>query len=306
MITVAAVAAEFGRDLDVAFARIAAILDEARARGARLVALPEAALGGYLTSLRAPADAATGPAAEGTGAADEPAAADRSLPPALDLDGPQVRRLARLAGDLVVTAGLCEADGDARYNTAVAVSGDGVLGVHRKVHQPLGEGASYLAGNRFAAFDTPVGRLGMLICYDKAFPEAARALAIDGAQIVACLSAWPAARTFSAPDLADDRWTHRFDLFDRARALENQVLWLSANQAGSFGSLRFVASAKVVGAGGEVLATTGTRAGVAYASVDLATMLASARASMFHLRDRRPDTYPPATSQPGTSHVAEV
>ncbi|MCK9894932.1 carbon-nitrogen hydrolase family protein [Frankia sp. AgB32] len=320
MITVAAVAAEFGRDLDVAFTRIAAILDEARARGARLVALPEAALGGYLTALDAvSADEAAAPAGEPAPAA---SAADYSLPPALDLDGPEVRRLARLAGDLVVTAGLCEADGDARYNTAVAVSGDGVLGVHRKVHQPLGEGASYLAGNSFAAFDTPVGRLGMLICYDKAFPEAARALAVDGAQIVACLSAWPAARTFSAPDLAEDRWTHRFDLFDRARALENQVLWLSANQAGSFGSLRFVASAKVVGAGGEVLATTGTRPGVAYAAVDLAAMLASARASMFHLRDRRPDTYPPGTDHPAptraaadvasagpgttTSHVAEV
>lgn len=275
MITVAAVADTFGRDLTDAFARIAAILTEARARGADLVVLPEAALGGYLTTLDDPAhDAGTG-----------------SLPPALDLEGPQVRRLAALAGDLVVTAGLCEADGDLRYNTAIALSGDGLLGVHRKVHQPLGEGASYRAGDRFDAFDTPLGRMGMLICYDKAFPEAARALAVDGAQIVACLSAWPAARTLPAPDLADDRWTHRFDLFDRVRALENQVLWVSANQAGTFGTLRFVASAKVVDAGGEILATTGTRAGVAYATVDLAAMLASARAGMFHLRDRRPDTY---------------
>ena len=66
----------------------------------------------------------------------------------------------------------------------------------------------------------------MLICYDKAFPEAARALALDGAEIIACLSAWPAARTAASPDLADDRWTHRFDLFDQARALENQVVWV--------------------------------------------------------------------------------
>ena len=172
-ITVAAVAANFGRDLDDAFARIGAILADARERGAGLVVLPEATLGGYLADL-------------GGGAV--------PLPPALDLDGPEVRKLAALAGDLVVTAGLCEADGDARYNTAVAVNGDGVLGVHRKVHQPLGEGASYAAGDRFDAFDTPVGRLGMMICYDKAFPEAARALALDGAEIVACMSAWPAAR----------------------------------------------------------------------------------------------------------------
>lgn len=271
MITVAAVADNFGRDLDDSFARIAILLDQARARGAALVALPEATLGGYLANL------------DGAG--------DVSLPPALDVDGPEVRRLAALAGDLVVTAGLCEADGATRYNTAVAVTGDGVLGVHRKVHQPLGEGASYDAGERFEAFETPVGRMGMMICYDKAFPESARALAVDGAQIIACLSAWPAARTHTSPDLAQDRWTRRFDLFDRARALENQVLWVSANQSGTFGSLRFVASAKVVDSGGDVLATTGTAPGVAYADVDLETMLAGARAGMFHLRDRRPEAY---------------
>jgi N-carbamoylputrescine amidase len=271
MITVAAVADNFGRDLDDAFARIKIILDDARAAGAALVALPEATLGGYLANL------------DGAG--------DVSLPPALDVDGPEVRRLAALAGDLVVTAGLCEADGATRYNTAVAVTGSGVLGVHRKVHQPLGEGASYAAGDEFRAFDTPIGRMGMVICYDKAFPEAGRALAIDGAEIVSCMSAWPAARTNPTPDLADDRWTRRFDLFDRVRALENQLLWVSANQSGTFGSLRFVASAKVVDAGGDVLATTGTQRGVAYATVDLEAMLASARAGMFHLRDRRPDAY---------------
>jgi predicted amidohydrolase len=270
-VTVAAVAENFGRDLDAAFARIASLLADARAQGVRLLVLPEATLGGYLANL------------DGHG--------DVSLPPALDVDGPEVKRLAALAGDIVVTAGLCEADGSTRYNTAVAVTGDGVLGVHRKVHQPLGEAASYAAGERFDAFDSPVGRLGMMICYDKAFPESARALAVDGAEIICCMSAWPAARTNSAPTLAGDRWTRRFDLFDRARALENQVLWVSANQAGTFGSLRFVASAKVVDSGGDVLATTGTEPGVAHASVDLEEMLSAARGGMFHLRDRRPDTY---------------
>jgi predicted amidohydrolase len=247
------------------------ILDDARARGAGLVVLPEATLGGYLANLDG--------------------ARRVSLPPALDVEGPEVKRLAMLAGDLVVTAGMCEADGKTRYNTAVAVTGDGLLGIHRKVHQPLGEGASYAAGESFQAFDSPVGRLGMMICYDKAFPESARALAVDGADIVCCMSAWPAARTNPTPELADDRWTRRFDLFDRARALENQVLWVSANQSGMFGSLRFVASAKVVDSGGDVLATTGTSAGIAYATVDLREMLTAARGGMFHLRDRRPDAY---------------
>jgi predicted amidohydrolase len=66
---------------------------------------------------------------------------------------------------------------------------------------------------------------------------------------------------------------------------------VSANQSGQFGSLRFVASAKVVGPGGDVLASTGVAAGVAYAEVDLAQSLAAARGGMFHLRDRRPDAY---------------
>jgi N-carbamoylputrescine amidase len=279
-VRMAAVAAPFDRDLEADFALIERLITGARADGVRLIALPEACLGGYLTNLDRGADLAGADA-----------------PPALDPEGPEIRRLARLAGDLVVCAGYCEADGDRRYNSAVCISGDGVLGRHRKVHQPLGEDASYAAGDRFAAFDTPVGRLGMMICYDKAFPEAARALALDGAEIGVCVSAWPASRTDPSPDLADDRWTRRFDLFDRARALENQMVWLSANQAGTFGALRFVASAKVVDPGGEVLATTGVTAGVAVAELDVRQALDTARRSMAHLRDRRPNAYQPPPAQ---------
>jgi N-carbamoylputrescine amidase len=271
-----AVADNFGRDLAAGFARIEAILDHARAIGARLVVFPEATLGGYLAHL----DPGGPP----------------DLPPAFDPAGPEIAELARLAGDLVVCAGYCEGDGTSRYNAAVCVTGDGVLGHHRKVHHPLAEGASYDTGDRFVAFDTPVGRLGMMICYDKAFPEAARALALDGAEIIACMSAWPASRTDPAPVLAEDRWTQRFDLFDRARALENQVVWVSANQSGTFGSMQFVGHAKVVGPGGEVLAMTGTGAGLAVADVDVEGALAAARRVMCHLRDRRPDAYEAAAT----------
>jgi len=265
----AAAAARFDRDLDADFARIEWLINTARADGVRLLALPEAALGGYLADL----DGAAGP------------------PPPLSPDGPEIRKLARLAGEMVVAAGYCESGSGQRYNSAICVSGDGVLGHHRKVHQPLREDASYAAGSGFAAFDTPVGRLGMMICYDKAFPESARTLALDGAEIVMCLSAWPASRTKVTPDLEQDRWKRRFDLFDRARALENQIVWLSANQSGEFGSLRFVASAKVVDPGGDVLADTGVRAGLAIAELDVPAALQAARQSMAHLRDRRPHAY---------------
>ncbi|AWB92292.1 carbon-nitrogen hydrolase family protein [Aeromicrobium chenweiae] len=269
----AAAAASFGRDLDQNLAQIESLAERARHQGVRLLALPEATLGGYLSTLHT-----DGPGAD-------------SLPPIIDLDGPELAKVAEIAGDMTIVLGFCEADAGTRYNSAAAVTGDGVIGVHRKVHQPLGENLYYEAGETFRTFETPVGRLGMLICYDKAFPEAARELALDGAEIVACISAWPSSRTAGAADIAEDRWTKRFNLFDQARALENQIVWVAANQVGTFGSMRFVAHAKVVGPGGDVLATTGADAGLAVAAVDVGDALATARRAMFHLRDRRPDTY---------------
>lgn len=278
MTTFAAVSENFGRDVDQNLRRIAELTTSARARGVDLLALPEACLGGYLSVLGRGRD----------GSHDEQ---PESLPPVMDVAGPELRRVAEIAGDMTLVVGLCESDGSTRYNSAAVVTGDGVLGVHRKVHQPLGEGSFYAAGDTFEAFSTPIGRLGALICYDKAFPEAARALALDGAEVVACISAWPASRTATAGDLADDRWTHRFDLFDSARALENQIVWVASNQVGTFGSLRFVGSAKIVGPGGDVRATTGTGDGTAVASLDVRAELEGARRAMFHLGDRRPETY---------------
>jgi nitrilase len=265
------------------------LIEQARARGTGLLVLPEACLGGYLPSL---------------GGGDESEEAKqrrlRSLPPALALDGPELRRVIDMAGDLVITLGFCEADGDTRYNAAVTLTGDGILGSYRKVHQPLGENLCYAAGTEYRAFDTPVGRMGMQICYDKAFPEAARSLALDGAEIVTSLSAWPTARTATAARLEDDRWKQRFDIFDRARAVENQFVWVASNQAGTFGSLRFVCSAKIVGPGGEILATTGVEPGLATATIDVAEALRLARdGGMYNLRDRRPDLYHSVIQQYG-------
>ncbi len=132
-------------------------------------------------------------------------------------------------------------------------------------------------------------------------------LALDGAQIVVCVSAWPGSRTDAPADLEQDRWKKRFDLFDQARALENQVLWVSANQSGAFGSLRFVASAKICGPGGDQLAGTGITEGVAVAEVDVEEMLTTARRAMGHLRDRRPSAYGPVSDvSTGASHHEPV
>jgi predicted amidohydrolase len=269
----AAAAAHFGRDLDFDLRRVAKLIADARAAGAGLLVLPDAALGGYLADLRHP----------------DPEA----LPPALKPDDPVLASVAALAGDMVVCVGYCEADGDDRYNAAVCVSGDGVLGRHRKVHLPAGEVAAYRPGDTFAAFDTPVGRLGMLIDYDKTFPESARSLALDGADILACLSAWPTSVTNRAPKLAQDRQAWLFDLYDCARAAENQLVVVSANQTGVIGGLRFLGQAKVVGPGGNVLARTWGRAGLAVAELDVAAQITAARRVLRHLDERRPDSYRP-------------
>ena len=285
--TITVVADEFGRDLEATYATIGRVVDEARARGTDLLVLPEACLGGYLPSLGSVHD-------------DEETRARRrrNMPPAFRVDGPEVARVRAMAGGMTVLFGMCESADEhgreVRYNTAVAVTGDAVLAAHRKVHQPLGENLSYAAATgptAFEAFDSPVGRIGMLICYDKAFPEASRTLALDGAEIIAALSAWPTARTAAADRIEDDRWKKRFDLYDAARALDNQVVWAASNQTGTFGSLRFVGNAKIVGPGGDVRAETGVAGGLATVSLDVHAELAAVRQGMYALRDRRPDAY---------------
>ena len=289
-ITVASVSANFTRDLEQNYALIADLVAEARAAGVSLLAVPEAAIGGYLSSLGNHGDTIK--------------TTTKSMPPAIRLDGPEIARVQELVGDMIVTIGFCELadDGETRYNAAVCLDGENIYGSYRKVHQPLGENMSYSAGDTYQAFDTPVGRVGMQICYDKAFPEAARMLALDGAEIVVSMSAWPAARTATAENLQDDRWTYRFNQFDIARALDNQVFWMASNQSGTFGSLRYVGNAKVVDPGGNILATTLLGTGLAIAEIDIEDTFRAMRGGMFHLRDRRPDVYGPVAETTG-AHV---
>ena len=222
--TFAAVAAPFGPRMGADLSRIASIVESARAQGATLVVLPETALGGYLR-------------ADGTPARP------------LDLESAEIHRLCEIAGDTVICSGFTEdaaVVGERPYSSAVCVSGDGVLGHQRKVHLPPSELGLFTAGESFSSFDTPVGRMGMLVCYDKVFPEAARTLTLDGAEVIASLSAWAMDRHTPARRLSGDRQTRHFNLLDEARALENQVVWVSSNLTGRIGPLRFLGQAKVV------------------------------------------------------------
>lgn len=265
----AAVAGSFGRGARASLAAIANVVGRARDAGAEMVVFPECALGGYL-----------GGGEDGLGAG-----------PAVAVDGPEIAQLAAMAGSTVVCAGFTEDAPGGPYSSAVCVTGDGVLGHHRKVHLPPSELGAFRAGDSFAAFDTPLGRVGMLICYDKVFPEAARTLALDGAEIVASLAAWPTCRFAPATRVPDDRQTQHFNVLDQARAVENQVVWVSSNLAGRSGKLRFMGQAKVVDPDGVVLARTGGRAGMATARVDVAGSVRRARHAYSHLGDRAPASY---------------
>ena len=270
MLTIAAAAAPFDRDLQRSYATIAALIDDARAAGAGLLVLPEAALGGYVESLHG----------------------DTEPPPALDPDGPELRTVMELAQDLVVCVGFCEDGGDGiRHNVAACVSGDGLHGFHRKIHMPLDEGRFTTPGDHLAAFDTPAGRIGMLICYDKAFPEAARTLTLDGAEILCFLSAWPRSATNPAADLTKDRQWRRAELWDRARAAENSLVLASANQTGTFGRLDFLGGARIVNPGGDIVAATGPEPGLAVTTLDLRETVEKARRALSPIRDLRPDVY---------------
>lgn len=152
------------------------------------------------------------------------------------LDGPTLSRMAALARELSITllAGSvleAGAPGGRLYNTSALFGPDGTrLGVYRKMHLfdvEIGDGATYresaavAPGTEVVVADTPVGRVGLSICYDMRFPELYRAMANRGATLVTV----PAAFTVMT---GKDHW----EVLLRARAIENQCYVLAPAQHG--------------------------------------------------------------------------
>lgn len=105
------------------------------------------------------------------------------------LDGPQVKRFSEAAKRhrMHIVAGLLLTIDGKTYNCAVLFDSKGeIIGVHKKVHLPAGEELNVAPGDQFEVFRTEIGNIGMLICWDMQFPEAARELALGGADLICC------------------------------------------------------------------------------------------------------------------------
>lgn len=97
-----------------------------------------------------------------------------------------------LSPNMTAVVGICESRDGTLFNTAVTLGNQGVLGVYRKIHLWDEELKIFTAGEeRPSVATTPVGKLGVLICYDLEFPEMPRSLAVAGADIIAVPTNWP-------------------------------------------------------------------------------------------------------------------
>ena len=156
------------------------------------------------------------------------------------------------------------------YNTAVLVGPEGYVGKYRKVHQTAPEKPIYRRGHKFSVFDTEIGKIGLMICYDKAFPESARELYAQGAEIIAMPSAWPVGSNTDAKD-DNDMYLGLYNMYDKVRSAENTVFFLSSNQIGKVGDVYYCGHSRITRPTpiGEEAACTGWEEGIVFAEAEV-------------------------------------
>ncbi len=201
-------------------------------------------------------------------------------------DGPTTKALINFASTYGchVVAGLPERDGDRVYNAAVLVGPNGFLACYRKVHLFCAEKEHFAPGDRsFPVLDIGVARIGLMVCFDHLFPESARSLALQGADVIA----HPA--NLVLPDLAQRTMA--------IRALENRVFTATANRVGEESrtaeTLVYTGRSQIVQPDGEVLLRLSDDAaeiGVVEIDIERAR---DKRITSYNdvLADRRPDQY---------------
>ena len=212
---------------------------EAGNAGAQLVVFPECALSGYVYH-----------------------SAEEARPAAVAADGELMRLFAthcRLANIYAIIGFLEHEEAtDTIYNSAAVIGPEGLIACYRKCHLPvLGIDRYVGRGNELPIIELPFARIGILICYDMRFPEAARSLALRGADVLVVPTNWPEGAD-SAPEF-----------LTRARAWENRMYVVACNRVGVERGTRFIGRSQVVAPDGTFLAQAdGTSETVLYADID--------------------------------------
>jgi predicted amidohydrolase len=249
---------------------LAAILnwaEEASKCGAQLVVFPECALTGYCFESREEAMAVAEP-----------------------IDGKSVSEISRWCNsrNCWLVVGTLERAWEKLYNAALLIGPDGLKAVYRKIHLPcLGVDRFVDPGDLpFQVHSTPVGRIGLHICYDAVFPEAARVMALDGADILCLPTNWPE----GARPVAE--------LVPRVRALENRVYFIAANRIGEEGGFKFIGMSQVADPFGNWLAIASEpKETLLVSEIDLTEarrkriVFVPGRYEVDRIGDRRPEFY---------------
>lgn len=159
-------------------------------------------------------------------------------------------RIRKIAMDkrLVIAGSLPEAAGKTIFNTGYLIDSTGkIAGRYRKVHlfSLYNEQRHFGYGTSAQVFSTSIGKIGMMICYDLRFPELARKMALDGAEIICVSALWPLVRI--------EHWS----LLLRARAIENQLFVVGCNGCGAEEKITWGGASAIISPLGSVLAQAG-------------------------------------------------
>ncbi len=206
------------------------------------------------------------------------------------IPGPTTDRIARLCREVksCVVFGMIEKSGSDIFNTAVMIGPDGLIGSYRKIHLPyLGVDRFTTPGDRpFEVLEAGGVRIGMLICYDGGFPEAARVLAIRGADLIVLPTNWPPGGSCMA----------EFSI--NCRAMENGVYFAAVNRIGTENGFSFIGKSRICSPLGATLTSIDSNdSGILRAEIDpvIARTKRLVRVPGKHvidrMADRRPEMY---------------
>lgn len=251
--------------------RMSEIVRGAGARGVELIVFPELVNSGYFSP---------------TGTAGfDPAFREGYWSLAEPIPGPTTERLAAAAAEagVHVTVGVLERDGEKVYNAMCLIGPDGVVGSYRKVHLPVAEKHYFELGDEIPVFDTPLGRIGLSICFDGRFPELARTLALKGAEIICsgwAVLEWPGL-------IVKESQLHRA----YTRAQENGLFYIACNRSGVEDQTTYTGHSAIAGPNGNILAYSETREEDVIEATLRERDLLDYRALLEPFDSRRPELY---------------